>query len=159
MSEAKSGSGSEAATSTPDFVARNPGDAWWARSTEKVSTMLRAIARYVLIAIAALIVGIVINLAIRDELSWQNFFNPVFYRFVMEYATPRWHNFFDPGLLIVLGLSLCPVSLSIRRLLFGNDIFGEPDRIPRSLSVHSLLGQLGSRRFGLLLEIQRVASE
>lgn len=44
------------------------------RLTEKASTMVWAIARYVLIAVAALVVGAVINAVVRNGVTWADFF-------------------------------------------------------------------------------------
>jgi len=43
-------------------------------------------ARYVLIAVAALLGGIAINLVIRKGLGGQDFFNPSFYMLLAEYS-------------------------------------------------------------------------
>lgn len=69
-------------------------------------------ARYVLIAVAALVVGIAINLAIGNGLGGQDFFNPDFYLLLAEY-----------GIFHVVALSVARIlsiilSVRVRSILY-----------------------------------------
>lgn len=105
--------------------------------------MVWAIARYVLIAVAALVVGIALNFPFRNGLHWQNFSNPVFYRFLIEDGAIHGQNFADPFFYALLGLygAFHAVALLVARIL--SLIFSVRVRSILYLSV-SIVGFLAS---------------